>query len=71
VAWFSCYFDDCAIWKGEENCVLNARKTGVMEKRNGLWVIVQVHASWPVNEIPDNVWEIISKARTSKEKRDK
>jgi ketosteroid isomerase-like protein len=68
VAWFSCHFDDCAIWKGKENCMLNIRKTGVLEKRKGQWVIVQVHSSWPINEIPDNIWEIISKSRNSQKK---
>lgn len=67
VAWFSCHFDDCAIWKGKEDCLMNVRKTGVLEKRNGQWVIVQVHSSWPINEIPDNVWQVLLKNRKSKE----
>jgi ketosteroid isomerase-like protein len=54
VAWFSCYFDDCGEYKGQESCVLNALKTGVLEKRDGKWVLVQSHSSYPVDKIPED-----------------
>ena len=59
VAWFSCVLDDCGIWKGEEHCTLDIRETGVLEKRGDQWTIVQSHASWPVDTIPDEVWQVL------------
>lgn len=55
VAWFSCFLDDCGSFKGQESCVLNALKTGVLEKRDGKWVMVQSHSSYPVDKIPEEV----------------
>jgi ketosteroid isomerase-like protein len=63
VAWFSCRLDDCGVWKGEEFCVADVRNTGVLEKRDGQWTIVQSHASWPVDRIPEDVWSRLAKAR--------
>ncbi len=45
VAWFSALLDDCAEWEGSESCWRDARWTGVLEKREGRWVIVQMHFS--------------------------
>lgn len=53
-AWFSCYFDDCGSFKGQESCVMNALKTGVLEKRDGKWVLVQMHSSFPIDKVPEN-----------------
>jgi ketosteroid isomerase-like protein len=47
VAWFSCYLDDNAEWDGKYAGWVNVRWTGVLEKRNGIWVIVQNHFSFP------------------------
>ena len=55
VAWFSCRLDDCGVWKGDEFCMENIRNTGVLERRGGRWVIVQSHASWPVDGLPESV----------------
>lgn len=63
-AWFSCHLDDCGIWKGEESCMENVRNTGVLVKRGDQWVIVQSHASWPVDKIPDDVWQTLVQARS-------
>jgi ketosteroid isomerase-like protein len=63
VAWFSCYLDDCGIWKGQEFCMKNVRNTGVVEKRGDRWTIVQSHASWPVDKIPDDIWQRLAQAR--------
>ena len=45
VAWYSAYLDDCGTWEGRESCWKDARWTGVLERRGGRWVIVQMHFS--------------------------
>jgi len=45
VAWYSCYLDDHALWDGKKIGWDNARWTGVLEKRGGRWLIVQMHFS--------------------------
>ena len=40
VAWFFCMLDDINEWKGRPANWENTRWTGVLEKRNGKWVIV-------------------------------
>jgi hypothetical protein len=47
VAWYSCLLDDFGEWNGVETGWENARWTGVLEKREGAWVIVQMHFSFP------------------------
>lgn len=46
VAWFYCVVDDINEWKGEPANWENVRWTGVLEKRNNRWVIVQQHFSF-------------------------
>ena len=46
VAWFSAILDDCYIWDGEPGCWKDTRWTGVLEKRDGRWQIVQTHFSF-------------------------
>jgi ketosteroid isomerase-like protein len=46
VAWFYCILNDINTWKGQPANWENARWTGVLEKRNGRWVIVQQHFSF-------------------------
>lgn len=46
VAWFYCILDDINEWKGNPACWMNTRWTGVLEKRKGKWVIVQMHFSF-------------------------
>lgn len=46
VAWFYCVLDDINEWKGQPANWENTRWTGVLEKRNGKWVIVQQHFSF-------------------------
>ena len=46
VAWYSCYLDDHGEWNGQPSGWDNARWTGVVEKRNGKWVTVQMHFSF-------------------------
>ena len=45
-AWYSCMLDDHAEWKGQPTGWDNARWTGTLEKRDGKWVIVQMHFSF-------------------------
>jgi hypothetical protein len=47
VAWYSCLLDDHATWNGEPIGWDNCRWTGVLEKRDGKWVVVQMHFSFP------------------------
>jgi ketosteroid isomerase-like protein len=46
VAWFFCMLDDINEWKGRPANWENTRWTGVLEKRDGKWVIVQQHFSF-------------------------
>jgi hypothetical protein len=46
VAWFYCVVDDINEWKGEPANWENVRWTGVLEKRNWKWRVVQQHFSW-------------------------
>ncbi|HUV30411.1 MAG TPA: nuclear transport factor 2 family protein [Acidobacteriota bacterium] len=47
VAWFYCVLDDLNEWKGQPANWEKVRWTGVVEKRDGRWRIVQQHFSWP------------------------
>jgi hypothetical protein len=46
VAWYSCFLDDHGEWNGQPGGWDNVRWTGVVEKRAGTWVIVQMHFSF-------------------------
>lgn len=45
VAWYSCMLDDHAEWNGQPIGWDNCRWTGILEKRDEHWVIVQMHFS--------------------------
>lgn len=45
-AWWFCMLDDINEWKGEPANWENTRWTGVLEKKEGRWVIVQQHFSF-------------------------
>ncbi len=45
VAWYAGLLDDHGEWKGKPSGWDNCRWTGVLEKRNGQWAIVQMHFS--------------------------
>jgi len=49
VAWFSTMLEDCARIKGREPRCFTSRYTGVLEKRDGRWLIVQQHFSLPAD----------------------
>lgn len=45
-AWWYCMLDDINEWKGKPASWLNTRWTGVLEKIDGKWKIVQMHFSF-------------------------
>lgn len=45
VAWYSGLLDDENLWEGRPASWFDVRWTGVLEKRDGRWVIVQMHFS--------------------------
>lgn len=47
VAWYSCFLDDISEWDGLKSGWRNVRWTGVLEKRLGKWLIMQMHFSFP------------------------
>ena len=49
VAWFYCKLNDINQWKGQSASWENTRWTGVLEKRQDNWVIVQMHFSFAEN----------------------
>jgi ketosteroid isomerase-like protein len=49
VAWYHARLDDYNEWKGQPANWEDVRWTGVLEKRNGRWVIVQMHFSGPTD----------------------
>jgi ketosteroid isomerase-like protein len=46
VAWFYCVLDDVNEWKGKPASWMNTRWTGVLEKRDEVWRMVQMHFSF-------------------------
>jgi ketosteroid isomerase-like protein len=51
VAWFSAILDDMAEWDGKPVGWKDTRWTGVLEKRGGAWVIVQMHFSFAADKV--------------------
>ena len=49
VAWYHARLDDYNEWRGQPANWEDVRWTGVLEKRNGEWVIVQMHFSSPTD----------------------
>ena len=48
-AWFSCILDDYNEFQGKPFVWENVRWTGVLEKQNDRWKIVQMHFSFPTD----------------------
>jgi SnoaL-like domain len=46
VAWWYCKLDDMNEWKGQSCSWMNVRWTGVLEKRDDRWQIMQMHFSY-------------------------
>ena len=47
VAWYYCILNDINEWDGQSASWENTRWTGVLEKREGSWRMVQMHFSYP------------------------
>jgi len=52
VSWFSAVLDDMGEWDGKPVGWKDTRWTGVLEKRAGKWVIVQMHFSFASDRAP-------------------
>ncbi|HSQ34451.1 MAG TPA: nuclear transport factor 2 family protein, partial [Candidatus Binatia bacterium] len=52
VAWWSCILDEAASWAGRPVGWKDTRWTGVLEKRAGKWLIVQMHFSFAAKQVP-------------------
>ena len=51
VAWYSCILNDRNTWNGKPANWENVRWTGVLERRDGTWVIMQMHFSYSEEEM--------------------
>ena len=51
VSWFSAMLEDCAQVKDRPARCFTTRYTGVLEKRDGRWVLVQQHFSLPADMV--------------------
>ncbi len=52
VAWYSAMLDDLAEWEGKPTGWKNTRWTGVLERQDGRWAIVQMHFSFASDPAP-------------------
>jgi ketosteroid isomerase-like protein len=53
VVWYSCFLDDCGSYRDQEFCLEDVFQTGVLEKRDGRWVHVLMHGSYPIDKVPE------------------
>jgi len=51
VAWWSCILDDLGEWDGRPIGWKDTRWTGVIEKRDGKWIILQMHFSFASDKV--------------------
>ncbi len=51
VAWWSCMLNDLAEWDGKPTGWKDTRWSGVLEKRDGKWLIVQMHFSFASDKV--------------------
>jgi ketosteroid isomerase-like protein len=54
-AWWSCILDDLGEWDGRPIGWKDTRWTGVLEKREGKWLIVQMHFSFAADKVAAEV----------------
>jgi len=60
VAWFSCLLDDWGEWAGEPWHWKDTRWTGVLQKTDGKWVMMQQHFSMAEDAVRAQVMEEIN-----------
>jgi len=53
VAWYSATLDDLGEWDGKPTGARDIRWTGVLEKRHGKWVVVQMHGSVATDKVTE------------------
>ncbi|MFC2134426.1 nuclear transport factor 2 family protein [Bacteroidota bacterium] len=58
VAWFSAVVDDNGEWDDQPWSAEDIRWTGVLEKRNGHWLVVQQHMSEASDKVIERITEI-------------
>jgi ketosteroid isomerase-like protein len=67
VAWFSAFLDDVVEWDGKRFGGEDQRWTGVLEKRAGKWLIVQMHFSLASDKVAAQVKAKMEAAKNGKE----
>ena len=55
-AWFHCMLEDCSKYKDNPVRCFTTRYSGVLEKREGRWILIEQHFSVPADQISDD-WE--------------
>ena len=68
VAWYSCILNDRNTWNGRPANWENVRWTGVLEKRDGAWVIVQQHFSYSEEDVAARVRRALEAQQPPSEK---
>ena len=66
-AWWSCILDDLYEWDGRPGAWKDTRWTGVLEKRNGKWLIVQMHFSFAADKVAAETKAKLEAAQIRKE----
>ena len=66
VSWFSAILDDVVEWDGKRFGAENERWTGVLEKRAGKWLIVQMHFSLASDKVAAEVKAKLEAAKNGK-----
>lgn len=55
IAWFSAILEDCGEYRGQAGCWEDTRWTGVLERRDGSWVIMQMHFSFAADKVREKL----------------
>ena len=66
-AWWSCILDDLYEWDGRPGAWKDTRWTGVLEKRSGKWLIVQMHFSFASDKVAAEIKAKLQAAQIRKE----
>jgi len=66
-AWWSCILDDLYEWDGRPGAWKDTRWTGVLEKRAGKWLIVQMHFSFASDKVAAETKAKLQAAQIRKE----
>ncbi len=69
VAWFYCLLDDYGHWEDQYWVWLNSRWTGVLEKIDGKWKLVQMHFSIPTDNDPAAVAKAVDSLKAANVKK--